>query len=352
MSNILAKITLKGKILLPEYLYRFIEDIADYRKKGESFRAASGFAKLIDPVLVSTLFGLYKSQELPPLQEVDQKDEEKQWYDWEYDVDISAFAEKFNHLLLCLWVRRHGLPDTAEDKREYRNQLYEFFGNLLRIDGDYFMKVLIPFYLRKADTGSSDSPSFVWRLSNSDAIRIEQEQHSPEYLALEFAKEERRFEKDVIKAPEAPAKVDSTREMHNYENFLRGFVKKNLSAASPNWQKELLPSHRLGEWKRARKEREENQKVFPGAKRPSLFEVMTLGDLYEVIFYNWGKPAYFGKVFVDRKMFEGDVEFMKKHFRNPWAHSDPNPLTTLQIERFSTIKKHHAVLIKEFEYEQ
>jgi len=185
-------IRIKGNLQIPENLYQIINIISEEQKKHEPHGYLIGFERLIDPVLIGTLFGLYKSQELPPIN----KEEISLQKSYEFNVEISSFANIFNHFLFCLWVKKKGLPDKSKDIVKYREELYSFISKIL--DPDYYRSVVIPFYLNKADESESNETSFLYRLWNSDNLGLELQRYSPEYLALEFNSAQNDFIEDVI----------------------------------------------------------------------------------------------------------------------------------------------------------
>ena len=164
---------------MPENLYQIINAISEQKQKRESKGYLVHFKRLIDPVMIATLFGLFKSQELPPTDEEEISLENS----YEFNVDISSFASTLNHFLFCLWAKKKGLPNISVDILEYRGELYNFISKLLNVD--YYRGVVIPFYLQKADDESS-GPSFLYRLWNSDKVGLELKDYSPEFLAQEF----------------------------------------------------------------------------------------------------------------------------------------------------------------------
>lgn len=185
-------IKIKGNLQMPETLYEIISAIKG-REKAESKGYLESFEMLIDPVKICTLFGLYKSQELPPFD----KDEISLSKSYEFNVDISTFADILNHFLFCLWVKKKGTPETSKDIVKYREELYGFISKLL--DADYYRNVLIPFYLSKTDEADeSGTSSFLHRLTSSDNIQLTLEDYSPEFLAREFSAAQNDFISRVI----------------------------------------------------------------------------------------------------------------------------------------------------------
>jgi hypothetical protein len=75
------------------------------------------FQRLIDPVILSAFYGLYKSRELPPLNIEDYPLENSYEFG---NVDIGDFSDKLNHFLFCLWVKQNGFPDNKVDILVYR----------------------------------------------------------------------------------------------------------------------------------------------------------------------------------------------------------------------------------------
>jgi len=171
-------IRIKGNLQLPENLFSVILAVSPEEKRKEGL--LKGFERVVDPVLIGVFFGLFKSQELPPIDEKEITLDKK----YEFNVDISPQADLLNHYLFCLWIKEKGLPDLSQNIDKYREDLYDFISRLH--DAEYYRSVLIPFYLRKADESESGEPSFLYRLWNSDDIGLVLQPHSPEYLALEF----------------------------------------------------------------------------------------------------------------------------------------------------------------------
>jgi len=184
---------IKGTIQVTERLYEILNMISEQKKNREPSGHLARFARLIDPVIIAAFYGLYKSRELPPLEE----EEIKLDNSYEFNVDISDFTDIFNHFLFCLWVKENGLPDESKDMMKYRQQLYHFISKLL--DGKYFLGVILPFYLKRADESESESTSsFLHRLASSDKIGIVLQDYSPEFLAKEFSLIQNEFISDVI----------------------------------------------------------------------------------------------------------------------------------------------------------
>lgn len=185
-------IRIKGFLQMPENLYKLINAISEQKQKGEFTGYFSrARARLMDPVMIATLFGLYKSQELPPSDEEGISLEKS----WEFNVEMGS-AEILNHFLFCLWVKKKGLPDRSTDIIKYREELYNFISKLS--DADYYRNTLIPFYLKKADESENSGTSFLYRLWNSDEVGLKLTVYSPEYLALEFSSAESDFVNSVI----------------------------------------------------------------------------------------------------------------------------------------------------------
>jgi hypothetical protein len=185
-------IRIKGNLSMPENLY---ETISAIKNRDEIQREGylSSFERLIGPVKICTLFGLYKSQELPPMD----KEEISLAKSHEFNVDISTFADAVNHFLFCLWVKKKGTPETSTDIVSYREELYYFISKLL--DANYYRTVLIPFYLSKADEADeSGTSSFSHRMASSDNVKLTLEDYSPEFLAREFCTAQNEFINSVI----------------------------------------------------------------------------------------------------------------------------------------------------------
>ncbi len=207
---------LKGNIQIPENLKQIIRGIppieADEQGIQEkSLANISEFKRKIDPVLICTFFGLYKSRELPPMVDEIKIFSEKK----DFSVEIGEFDDLINHLLFCLWVKKNGFPDSCEENVKYREDLYAFIKKLL--DEDYYRNVLIPFYINKSDERESGTSSFLHRLTSSDLVKLELADYSPEFLSLEFSNAQHEFMEEILKPilNNQPQQANS-----NLKNFL------------------------------------------------------------------------------------------------------------------------------------
>jgi hypothetical protein len=193
---------IKGNIHVTDHLYQILEIISQKKKRQDNSGHLAKFERLIDPVILATFYGLYKSRELPPSQEDFPLEKS-----YEFNADISDFANKLNNFLFCLWVKQNGLPDNKTDIMKYREKLYEFTSRI--ISEKYFISVILPFYINKADEAEGENSSFLHRLWSSDNIGIVNEIYSPEFLAVEFDNSQADFIKEVIEdlSDQAPMSV-------------------------------------------------------------------------------------------------------------------------------------------------
>ncbi len=240
---------IKGNIQVTQHLYEILTTISQKKKEQNPVGYLDKFERLIDPVILSTFYGLYKSKELPPLKEEKFLLEKS----YEFDADISDFADKLNHFLFCLWIKQHGLPDTTDDINSYREELYGFLSKI--ISDKYFVGVVIPFYVKKADEAEGDKSSFVHRLWSSDNIGNLNEIYSPEYLAAEFSAIQSEFMNEVvkevsIKPPKKKTKVieflSKDEDQHlEFKSTLRYDIKASEHGSAkinPELEKEVLRS--------------------------------------------------------------------------------------------------------------
>jgi len=188
---------IKGTIQVTENMYKILKTISDKHKTETEGNIPTGhlvkFNRIIDPVIVATLYGLYKSKTLPPLG----IDDYPLGKSYEFgNINISDFSDKLSHLLFCLWVKENGLPNQKMKLTDYRQNLYGFISKI--ISERYFIDVVVPFYLKKADEPEGESPSFIYRLWSSDEISIISEQYSPEFLSVEFFREQKGFIDSII----------------------------------------------------------------------------------------------------------------------------------------------------------
>ena len=211
------------------------------------------FKRKIDIPILCFYYGLYKSRELPPELNTDISF----GYNFEFGADISKHSELFNNLLFALWVKKNPVPKEYSLLIKYREQLYLFLEKLQ--NNRYFTKILIPFYLQKA-SDSNNEQSFINRLKNSDYVKYEPIDSSPEYLAMEFYNIQKEFmEYLIIEEVEKTAislDIDKIPDMKETELInqldkrvdvieirLREVVKSKLLDFDPNyWSKVTNPS--------------------------------------------------------------------------------------------------------------
>jgi len=143
------------------------------------------FKRLIDIPLICLFYGLYKSKELPP----ELYSEVTTGYSFEFGADVTKHMDLFNNLLFALYIKKNPIPKEYNQLVKYREQLYNFLEKLQ--DPKYVVKVMIPFYLQKAN--ESKDTSFVNRLKFSSYVKYEPIDFSPEYLALEFYNLQKEF---------------------------------------------------------------------------------------------------------------------------------------------------------------
>lgn len=188
---------IKGNVQLPENMYNLL-NVMESRKEerktaGNEFPGyLIKFDQYVYPIIISIFYGLYKSQELPPLDMKDIKLAKTR----DLSVEITSYSKIFTHYLFCLWVKTNGLP-SINDSHEYRNKLYSFLEKVL--NDDFFQDVVIPFYLTKADEESKDTSSFLHRLWRSDNAGLEPNDFTPEWMAVEFRDAQDDFIKNVVK---------------------------------------------------------------------------------------------------------------------------------------------------------
>jgi hypothetical protein len=185
-------VRIKGNLQVPENLLQIINAISEGQKSKDNSGFLAGFNRLIDPAIITMFYGLYKSQELPPIDEEDAKLQAS----YEFNVDLDPYDNMFNHYLFCLWLNKNGRPEKSKDIMKYREDLYYFISKIL--DPDIYKNVVIPFYLSKADESEGSETSFLYRLWNSDSIGMTLQDFSPEYLAREFSSAQNDFTKNVI----------------------------------------------------------------------------------------------------------------------------------------------------------
>lgn len=302
---------------IPEYVYQIIYDIQQNGKKGY----LTNFERLIDPVIIATLYGLYKSRELPPID----VEEIKLAKTWDFNVDISSYANTINHLLFCLWVRKNGSPEKSLDIIKYREGLYVFISKLL--DGDYYRNVLIPFYLSKADESEGGWTSFLYRLWNSNDVGVEAQHYSPEYLALEFSSIQSEFMHDIVGHIESSIEptMRSTLETNNellksLENELRFFIQNTLEGVvGKDWWNQAVPP----DVREKCKERKEKGERRPGVgmRDYPLIYYADFDDYHKIITRRDNWSQIFRRFFKDEAWVKTKLLTELGPLRNDVAHN-------------------------------
>lgn len=275
-------VRIKGNLQVPENLYQTINTISE-AQKGDRRGYLVNFERLIDPVMIGTLFGLYRSQELPPLD----VEEIKLDKTWDFNVEISPFADIINHFLFCLWVKKRGSPEKSLDILKYREDLYTFISKLL--NDDYYRCVLIPFYLKKADESEKGSTSFLVRLWHSDEIGVEKNYYSPEYLALEFNSVQSEFMQYIMDTtgkygPSAsrPSLESNSELLKYFENEFRFFIQRTLeNAIGKDWWKQGVPQDVQDRCKELKEKRE--QLIGTGEESYPMIYYADFNDYYRII---------------------------------------------------------------------
>jgi len=194
------------------------EDYAKYKYNKKSHILS--FDKMIDPVIISLFYGLYKSKKLPDINEQINTYEKR-----EFGVDIYTYWEIFSHLLFCLWIKINGYPNESSDILEYRKVLYGFIGDLL--DEEYFISKIIPFYLNEANNSETGYP-FLYHLKESGFVELKSSINSPEYLSMEFQTAQKDFEDEVIKplfekiTPSVDMNIDEDKFILEFKKYIDG----------------------------------------------------------------------------------------------------------------------------------
>lgn len=150
------------------------------------------FNRLVDPVIISMFFGLYKSRKLPS--ELDENTL-NYYTKKEFGANITTYKNIFNHFLFCLWIKENGFPESSSNLVEYRQILYDFIEQSL--NDNFFVDTVIPFYLNEASIAEIGT-SFLYRLKESGFVECKSSDKSPEYLSLEFQVMQEEFKNEVI----------------------------------------------------------------------------------------------------------------------------------------------------------
>lgn len=185
-----STVKLRGNIKVTENMEELLQHAAESKKNNNGYWGDHD--RLIDPVIISIFYGLYKSRKLPPLE----WDDVSAAKTHEFNVDITPYTNIFNHFLFCLWLYENDLPNSETDINEYRKKLYTFLENIL--DQDKWRLVIIPFYIREADSSEGDELSFVYRFWNSDSVEMESSPMSPEFLSMEYDVMQNEFFEEIV----------------------------------------------------------------------------------------------------------------------------------------------------------
>jgi hypothetical protein len=196
---------------------------------------------------------LYKSKELPP----ELYSEVTFGYTFEFGADVTKQIDLFDNLLFALWIKKNPIPKEYTNLVKYREQLYFFLEKLQ--DPKYITKVMIPFYLKKANEPNDDT-SFINRLKFSAYVKYEPIDFSPEYLAYEFYNSQKDF-MEFLRIDEVENTVQSIdleklaemkeadtvdqldRRINNIELKLRQLIKSRLTSHDPKfWDKVTNPN--------------------------------------------------------------------------------------------------------------
>lgn len=311
---------IKGQLQMPESMFKIVETISQVEKENSQGYLIN-FKRLVDPVMIGTLFGLYNSKELPPLN----VEEYPLAKTWEFNVEITSFADILNHLLFCLWVKKKGSPEKFPDKLKYREELYAFISKLL--DDDYYRCVLIPFYLKKADEGEERGTSFLYRLWNSDKIGVEKNNYSPEYLALEFNLVQNEFISSIVDPLEKneiisgkTSLTSNTEILKNFENNFRLFIQRTLeNEIGKDWWKQAVPQDVQNTCSDLKEKRE--RLTGPSEESYPMIYYADFNDYYKIIEKrdNWSKV--FRKYFPDLAWIKTKLLTELSPIRNDIAHS-------------------------------
>ena len=221
----MGNISLKTNLSMPKNMGDLLHEIqipkkdsGDYPKYLEKKESAGfGFNNTLDPVFIAVWYGLYKSKELPPHNSqtgllINDKIKCDDAYHFNY-FNVNYLIDKTNNALLALWIKENGLPESSAAP-EYRKKIYDFIEKLLDSNAEYYIKVLIPFYLMKANEKIEGTQPFLYRLLNScrynsTDYEFEMGDDAPEYLIQEFAIEQKKFEK-YVQNPKQPSTLEST----------------------------------------------------------------------------------------------------------------------------------------------
>lgn len=185
-----STVKLRGNIRVTECMEELLQHAAESKNNKKGYWG--NYDRLIDPVIISIFYGLYKSRKLPPFE----SDDVSAAKTHEFNVDITPYTNIFNHFLFCLWLYEYDLPNNEMNIHEYRKKLYTFLENIL--DQDKWRLVIIPFYIKEADSSTDDELSFIYRLWNSDSVEIESSPMSPEYMSMEFDLMQNEFYEEII----------------------------------------------------------------------------------------------------------------------------------------------------------
>jgi hypothetical protein len=321
-------------------MYGLLTDTQKAQKEHDRESYLANFERMIDPIIVGALYGLYRSFELPPL-DVDQITLDKEW---EFNVDIRDFSDIMNHLLFCLWVKKEGSPGEGSDIVKYRQELYAFIDKLLR--PEYYRDVLIPFYINEATKGET---SFLHRLWSSDKVKFEMIDYSPEYLAAEFSLLQKEFVAYITNTPGKESKpvigslTSSSELLKHFENALRFFIGETLQTAlGTNWWKQTVPQDVRANCEN----RKPKGKTSTGEDDYPLLYYADFDDYYKIITKKDNWRRYFSRTFgPDEAWIKTKLLLELGPIRNDIAHNRelsreaPQRLRDVTKEILSRMKK-------------
>lgn len=147
-----------------------------------------GFKRKVDKMLICVFYGLYHSRSIP-FEELFNDDLNYEGFvDERFNVNINESVNIIRNLMLMLWLIENNNYDS---RQQFRDELYEFLEHLL--DDDKFIKIIIPYYLKIANTSEGADLSFIKTMYKSAYSTYESNILCPEHLALRFLSKKGNF---------------------------------------------------------------------------------------------------------------------------------------------------------------
>jgi len=348
-----------GILQMPKEILDVINQKKDHDEKPDDFSSElynntnylRSFKRFIDIPLICLFYGLYKSKDLPP----ELYSEMAFGYTFEFGAVVTKQIDLFNNLLFALWVKQNPIPKEYTQLVKYRERLYAFLERLE--DPKYIIKVMIPFYLQKANEPNNET-SFVNRLKFSGYVKYEPIDYSPEYLTLEFFNLQKEFmvylKIEEVEKSELSIDVDKLAGMkeveitdqldHRVDNIeikLRQLIKSRMNEHNPQfWDK--FTNHDLKEdvEKRIKSTLHDNPMI--KESDIDIFDFFTIFNYKSLMSEFW---VVFEPIFRSKSDMKDRFEDLTK-LRNALKHN--RELTTFEVKEGDVVLMWFEEILKNY----